>query len=103
MVQPPTIRLLVQFPMVQLLQVPRLPLLCLGQPFLSTFVADSVNVDRVVVAGMGCKQAIVPVWRADRRSAVRHHRKRKAGEFLADGVTLAWSQYRDQGGETSMY
>jgi hypothetical protein len=70
MVQPPMIRLLVQFPMLQLLQVPRLPLLCLRQPFLPPFVADDVNIDRVVVAGVGREEAVIPVWRVDRRSAV---------------------------------
>jgi len=70
MVQPPVVRLLVQFPTLQLLQVPRLPLLCLGQPLLPPFVADKINKDCVVVAGVGRKEAVVPVWRVDGRSVV---------------------------------
>ena len=69
MVRPPSIRLLVQFPIFQLLQVPRLPLLCLRQPFLPPFVTDGVDIYCVVVARVGREQAVVPVWRVDRRFA----------------------------------
>jgi len=70
MVQPPMIRLLVQFPILQLLQVPCLSLLCLRQSLLSPFVGVKINIDRVVVAGVGCEEAVVPVWRVDQRSAI---------------------------------
>lgn len=70
MVQPPMVRLLVQFPMLQPLQIPRLPLLDLSQSFLPHLVADGLNVDRIVVAGVGCEQAVIPGWRVDRQSAV---------------------------------
>jgi len=70
MIQPPMIRLLVQFPLLQLPKVPCLPLLRLGQPFLPPFVTDGINVDRVVVAGVCREEAVVSVWRVDRRSAL---------------------------------
>jgi len=65
MIQSPAVCLLVKFPMFQLLQVPRLPLLCLRQTFFPPFVTDGVNVDRIVVAGMGREQAVVPIRRVD--------------------------------------
>lgn len=66
MAQVPFIHLPVQFPSLQLLRVPFLPLPRLGQPLLPTFVADCVNVYRVMVTGMGRKQAVISVWRVDR-------------------------------------
>ena len=65
MVQPSMIRLLVQFPILQLLQIPRLPLLRLRQPFLPPSVAVKINIDRVVVTGVGREEAVIPVWRVD--------------------------------------
>ena len=89
MVQPPIIRLLVQFPILQLRQVPCLPLLRLRQPFLPPFVADGIDIDRVVVARVGREETVVPVWRVDRGSALRHHRKGETAELLTNSVTLA--------------
>lgn len=89
MIQSPLVGLLVQFPMLQLLQVPRLPLLCLRQPFLPPFMADDINIDRVVVAGVGRKKGIIPIWRVDCRPAFGHHGKGEAAEFLSNSVTLA--------------
>lgn len=66
MVQPPAICLLVQFPALQLLQVSRLPPLRFRQSLLPPFVADGIDVDCVVVAGVGREQAVVPVRGVDR-------------------------------------
>ena len=91
MVQSPAVRLLVQFPAFQLLQVSRLPPLCFRQSLLPPFVADGINVDCVVVAGVGREQTVVPVWRVDLRPGDRHHRVSESDNFLANAVTL-WSE-----------
>jgi hypothetical protein len=88
MVQPPVIRPLVQLPLLQLLQVPCLPLLCLGHPFFPSFVADWLNIDRVVVARVSREQAVIPAWGVNRQSAPRHHQEGEAVEFLANCFTL---------------
>lgn len=88
MAQSPVVCLLVKLPASQLLQVSRLPPPCFRQPFLPPSMADGINIDRVVIAGVGREHTVVPVWRVDRRPTGRYHRESEPVKFLANGITL---------------